>query len=78
MSLYDFAPTISAILGFELRVTDGRVVDALVASGTTDAVVARCQAHLDAGATQVAIQPLEQGDPFGRETLGRLAPVLHG
>jgi probable F420-dependent oxidoreductase len=54
------------------------LVDALVASGTTDAVVARCQAHLDAGATQVAIQPLEQGDPFGRETLGRLAPVLHG
>jgi predicted AlkP superfamily phosphohydrolase/phosphomutase len=32
VSLYDFAPTISAILGFELRVTDGRVVDALVAS----------------------------------------------
>ena len=50
----------------------------LNASGTTDAVVSRCQAHLDAGATQVAIQPLEQGDPFGRETLGRLAPVLCG
>jgi hypothetical protein len=32
--------------------------------------------HLDAGATQVAIHPLEEGDPFGRETLRRLASAL--
>lgn len=31
VSLYDFAPTISAILGFEMDVTDGRVVEALAA-----------------------------------------------
>ena len=31
VSLYDFAPTIAAILGFELDVTDGKVVDALAA-----------------------------------------------
>ena len=52
------------------------LVDALIAAGDADAIVARCRAHLDAGATQVAIQPLEGGDPFGRETLRRLAPVL--
>jgi hypothetical protein len=36
------------------------------------------QAHLDAGATQVAIHPLEEGDPFGRATLRRLAPSPTG
>jgi probable F420-dependent oxidoreductase len=54
------------------------LVDALVATGDADAIEARCRAHLAAGATQVAIQPLEEGDPFGRETLRRLAPVLRG
>ncbi len=52
------------------------LVDALVAAGDVEAVVARCRAHLEAGATQVAIQPLEDDDPFGRETLRRLMPVL--
>jgi probable F420-dependent oxidoreductase len=52
------------------------LVDAVIAAGDADAIVARCRAHLEAGATQVAIQPLEGGDPFGRETLRRLAPVL--
>jgi probable F420-dependent oxidoreductase len=52
------------------------LVDALVAIGDEEAIHARVQAHLDAGATQVAIQPLEEGDPFGRATLRRLAPVL--
>jgi probable F420-dependent oxidoreductase len=52
------------------------LVDALVVAGDEEAIRARVQAHLDAGATQVAIQPLEEGDPFGRETLRRLAPVL--
>jgi len=53
-----------------------RLVDALVAAGDADAIAARCRAHLEAGASQVAVQPLEEGDPFGRETLRRLAPVL--
>lgn len=52
------------------------LVDALVAAGGDDAIERRCRAHLDAGATQVAIHPLESSDPFGRETLRRLAPLL--
>ena len=51
------------------------LVDALVAAGDEEAIRRRVQEHFDAGATQVAIQPLEDGDPFGRETLRRLAPV---
>jgi predicted AlkP superfamily phosphohydrolase/phosphomutase len=31
VSLYDFAPTIAALLGFEMSVTDGRVVNAVAA-----------------------------------------------
>jgi probable F420-dependent oxidoreductase len=54
------------------------LVDALVAVGDEEAIRARVQEHLDAGATQVAIQPLQDDDPFGRETLRRLAPVLRG
>jgi len=54
------------------------LVDALVAAGDEETVNARVREHLDAGATQVAIQPLEDGDPFGRETLRRLAPALLG
>ena len=54
------------------------LVEALVAAGSADAIEARCRAHLDAGATQVAIHPLEEGDPFGRKTLRRLAPALRG
>jgi probable F420-dependent oxidoreductase len=51
------------------------LVDALVAAGDEEAIWTRVREHFDAGATQVAIQPLEDGDPFGRETLRRLAPV---
>jgi probable F420-dependent oxidoreductase len=54
------------------------LVDALVAAGDEEAIRARVQEHLDAGATQVALQPLEDDDPFGLETLRRLAPVLLG
>jgi probable F420-dependent oxidoreductase len=54
------------------------LVGALVAAGDEETIVARCDAHLAAGASQVAVQPLEEGDPFGRETLRRLAPVLVG
>jgi len=39
-----------------------RLVDAIVAWGNVEAVVARVQAHLDAGADQVCIQALEE-DP---------------
>ena len=47
------------------------LVDALVAVGEA-AARSRIEEHLAAGATQVAIQPLEN-DPFGLETLRRLA-----
>jgi probable F420-dependent oxidoreductase len=67
-------------LGFtDADLADGgsdALVDALVAAGDEEAIRARVQEHLDAGATQVAIQPLEDEDPFGGETLRRLAPVL--
>ncbi|MGH3026748.1 MAG: TIGR03620 family F420-dependent LLM class oxidoreductase, partial [Gaiellaceae bacterium] len=43
------------------------LVNALVAAGDEETIRARVQEHLDAGATQVAIQPIEDGDPFGRE-----------
>jgi probable F420-dependent oxidoreductase len=52
------------------------LVDALVATGDEETIRGRVQEHLDAGATQVAVQPLEDADPFGRETLRRLAPLL--
>jgi probable F420-dependent oxidoreductase len=52
------------------------LVDALIAAGSEDEIHDRVQAHFAAGATQVAIQPLDEGDPFGRETLRRLAAVL--
>jgi probable F420-dependent oxidoreductase len=55
-----------------------RLVDALVAAGDEETLARRVREHLDAGATQVALQPLEEGDPFGRETLRRLAPLLPG
>jgi probable F420-dependent oxidoreductase len=51
------------------------LVDALVAVGDEETIRTRVQEHLDAGATQVAIQPLEDDDPFGRETLRRLADL---
>jgi probable F420-dependent oxidoreductase len=60
---------------FEDVGSDARV-SALVVAGDEEAIRARVQKHFDAGATEVAIQPLEDGDPFGRETLRRLAPVL--
>ena len=60
---------------FENGGSDG-LVDALVAAGGEAAVTSRVEEHLDAGATQVAIQPLEDADPFGRETLRRLAGSL--
>lgn len=52
------------------------LVDALIAAGDEETIVARVHEHLQAGATQVAVNPLEEGDPFARETLGRLASAL--
>jgi probable F420-dependent oxidoreductase len=52
------------------------LVDALIAAGDEETIRTRVQEHLDAGATQVAIHALEDGDPFGRETLRSLAPVF--
>jgi probable F420-dependent oxidoreductase len=52
------------------------LVDALVVAGDEAAIQTRVHEHLAAGATQVAVQPLEDSDPFGRETLRRLAGVL--
>jgi probable F420-dependent oxidoreductase len=54
------------------------LVDALIAAGDEEAIRARVRAHLEAGATQVAVHALEDDDPFGRETLRRLAPALLG
>ena len=50
-----------------------RLVDALVAAGDEETILGRVQQHLDAGATSVAIEPLEADDPFGRATLRRIA-----
>jgi probable F420-dependent oxidoreductase len=52
------------------------LVDALVAAGDETTVLARIQQHLDAGATSVAIEPLEDDDPFGLTTLSRIASAL--
>jgi len=52
------------------------LVDALIVAGDEETIQSRVREHLEAGATQVAIQPLKDDDPFGRETLRRLAPVL--
>ena len=54
------------------------LVDAVVAAGSADAIEARCRSHLEAGATQVAIHPLEEGDRVARETLRCLAGALLG
>jgi probable F420-dependent oxidoreductase len=52
------------------------LVDAVVAVGDEEVIESRVQEHLEAGATQVALQPIEADDPFGLNTLRRLAPVL--
>lgn len=69
-------------LGFtDVDFADGgsdTLVDALVAVGNETTVLARIQEHFDAGATSVAIEPLEDDDPFGLDTLGRIAAALRG
>ncbi len=51
-----------------------RLVDALVAWGDVDAVKARIQAHHDAGADHVCIQPVTTDLARGLEELAQLAP----
>ena len=60
---------------FEVGGSDA-LIDALVAVGDEETIKSRVQEHLEAGATQVALQPIEADDPFGLNTLRRLAPVL--
>lgn len=56
-----------------------RLVNDLVAYGNEEAILARVQEQLAAGADQVAIQPLgADDDPFGLAMLRELAPVLLG
>ncbi|HUR76682.1 MAG TPA: TIGR03620 family F420-dependent LLM class oxidoreductase [Acidimicrobiales bacterium] len=55
-------------LGFtddEIDGGDARFLDAVVAWGTTDQIKARVQEHLDAGADQVCVQPLDPQDRMG-------------
>lgn len=54
-----------------------RLVADLVAYGPESVILDRVRAHLGAGATQVAVQPLaDDADPFGLDTLRALAPAL--
>lgn len=67
-------------LGFsedEIEQRADRFVDAVVAWGDVEAIEARIQAHLDAGANHVCIQPCHPGGGFGvlhEEALEALAP----
>ena len=52
-------------------------LDRLVVWGSPRTIAARVRQHLDAGADQVAVWPLDEtGDSFGRQTLRLLAPEL--
>lgn len=68
-------------LGFTQEEIDGRAerfVDAVVVWGDIDTVRAGVQAHYDAGATHVCIQPLHPDGSFGNpdwEALEALAPA---
>lgn len=66
-------------LGFseeEVESRSPRLLDALVAWGSVDAIRDRVQQHLDAGADHVCIQPLTVDHPFrvDRDALAALAP----
>lgn len=68
-------------LGFEESDFAGggsdRLIDALVAHGDAETVVAKLRVHLEAGADHVAIQPLgPEDDPLGLRILEELQPLL--
>jgi probable F420-dependent oxidoreductase len=69
-----------ARLGFGDELDGGggdRLVDAAIAWGTVDDVVARARAHLDAGADHVCVQPiLPDGSDLALPWLRELAPAL--
>jgi probable F420-dependent oxidoreductase len=53
-----------------------RLVDAIVAWGSIEAIAARVREHLSVGADHVAIQPLDPDGGVGLNQLRRLAPEL--
>ena len=56
-----------------------RLVDAVVAVGDEEAIRARVEEHIDAGADHVCIQVVgPMGQPLPRDTWRQLAPVLLG
>jgi probable F420-dependent oxidoreductase len=67
-------------LGYTDEEIDGdspRFIDAVVAWGTTDAIKARVQEHIDAGADHVCVQPLDPENRLGFvdwDVLEALAP----
>lgn len=67
-------------LGFEENELAGggsdRLVDALVAWGDAGTVAKRVQAHLDAGADHVNIQPLSDGRSIDLDGLGQVVEAL--
>jgi probable F420-dependent oxidoreductase len=84
MALYLAAPNYTANLRWlgwdDADLSEGgsdKLVDAIVAWGDENAIRGRIQAHLEAGADHVCVQPLGRtpGD-VGVEQLRRLAPVL--
>ncbi|MEV7686183.1 TIGR03620 family F420-dependent LLM class oxidoreductase [Streptomyces bungoensis] len=52
-----------------------RLIDALVARGTVDTIGERVQAHLDAGATHVALHAIGSGEGLPRTQWRELAPL---
>jgi len=55
-----------------------RLVDAIVAWGTIEQIVARVHAHLDAGADHVCIQVLRADRAIPVDEWAALAPALAG
>ena len=51
------------------------LIDSVVAWGTVEAIDARIQAHLDAGATHVALHVIAPGQRLPRQEWRTLAPL---
>ena len=68
-----------ARFGFDATETSDRLIDALVATGGVDAVVARVTDHLDAGADHVCVEVLTGDDTtVPMDAWRALAPALTG